>query len=614
MRRLRAIILGCSLVLQVSAQTLTPSGPRPAIDRALTLLTRSAEQWFAQQDCVSCHQHLLPLMTFRDAYERGIKLDNARIQNVADTSLKLLRSAGGLDRAIQGSHMIDPGLSESYVLIGAHAAGMPVSFAIGARARFIAYRQSPAGYWRTSEHRPPLLGSTIASTAVTLRALQCYLQPFQPGTTRERVARAKDWLWQAHSADTEDEAFQLLGLHWAGTQEDQLRALAQALLREQRPDGGWAQLPSRPSDAYATGEALVALADAAGVSPSSPPFRRGLQFLLRTQANDGSWEVGTRMHEPAPGNPPYFESGFPYGHNQMISCAGTAWATMALLRAIPVVPSTPAAPFLSAAQPAAEEAWMKTALFGSPAALQHLLDNGLDPNSRTSEGTTLLMAAVTDPAKVQLLLDRGADVRTRAKSGYSALMVAANYGGSTPVVRLLLSRGAPVVAEDGVHPVFNASALLLAVFSGEPDKVAALMEQDHNLKQAMLAGGFARTTPMAFALYNADTEMIRFLAAAGADVNELQQVDLSPLSIAVLMGNTEVARTLIDLGADVNRRDQFGMTPLLWASLLDYGTPALTELLLHAGARRDVRNNDGLTARDLAKRYGQLQIQHVLEP
>jgi hypothetical protein len=27
---------------------------------------------------------------------------------------------------------------------------------------------------------------------------------------------------------------------------------------------------------------------------------------------------------------PYFESGFPYGHDQWISQAGTAWAAMAL--------------------------------------------------------------------------------------------------------------------------------------------------------------------------------------------------------------------------------------------------------------------------------------------
>jgi hypothetical protein len=32
---------------------------------------------------------------------------------------------------------------------------------------------------------------------------------------------------------------------------------------------------------------------------------------------------------------PYFESGFPYGHDQWISHAGTAWATIGLANAAP---------------------------------------------------------------------------------------------------------------------------------------------------------------------------------------------------------------------------------------------------------------------------------------
>ena len=47
---------------------------------------------------------------------------------------------------------------------------------------------------------------------------------------------------------------------------------------------------------------------------------------LRTQAADGSWHVASRSIWIQP----YFESGFPYGHDQWISAAGTSWAVMAL--------------------------------------------------------------------------------------------------------------------------------------------------------------------------------------------------------------------------------------------------------------------------------------------
>ena len=81
---------------------------------------------------------------------------------------------------------------------------------------------------------------------------------------------------------------------------------------------------------------------------------------------------------------------------------------------------------------------METALFGTAAQLKAQLDAGLDPNSKTPGGTTLLMMAAADAGKVKLLIDRGADVNAKAKSGFTPLMVASSYYGSSAAVRLLL--------------------------------------------------------------------------------------------------------------------------------------------------------------------------------
>jgi N-acyl-D-amino-acid deacylase len=81
------------------------------------------------------------------------------------------------------------------------------------------------------------------------------------------------------------------------------------------------------SDAYATGQTLVALRDAGVLTVSSPAYQRGVKFLLDTQASDGSWYVKTRALPIQP----YFESEFPYGGDQWISAAATNWATMALI-------------------------------------------------------------------------------------------------------------------------------------------------------------------------------------------------------------------------------------------------------------------------------------------
>ena len=80
------------------------------------------------------------------------------------------------------------------------------------------------------------------------------------------------------------------------------------------------------SDAYATGEALYALNAAGNMPTTNPVYQKGVKYLLRTQAADGSWHVASRSIWVQP----YFESGFPYAHDQWISAAGTSWAAMAL--------------------------------------------------------------------------------------------------------------------------------------------------------------------------------------------------------------------------------------------------------------------------------------------
>jgi N-acyl-D-amino-acid deacylase len=67
------------------------------------------------------------------------------------------------------------------------------------------------------------------------------------------------------------------------------------------------------------------------VTASDPVFRRGIDYLLRTQQRDGSWLVRTRAFPFQK----YRDAGFPHGKDQFISAAGTSWAVMALSLAMP---------------------------------------------------------------------------------------------------------------------------------------------------------------------------------------------------------------------------------------------------------------------------------------
>jgi hypothetical protein len=101
------------------------------------------------------------------------------------------------------------------------------------------------------------------------------------------------------------------------------------LLAMQHSDGDWPQTPYLGSDAYGTGQVLYTLHEL-GVSARAAPYRRAVQYLLRSQNDDGSWHVRSRSARFQP----YFESGFPHGNDQWISSAATAWASMGLACAI----------------------------------------------------------------------------------------------------------------------------------------------------------------------------------------------------------------------------------------------------------------------------------------
>src|SRR5262249_3104421 len=96
-------------------------------------------------------------------------------------------------------------------------------------------------------------------------------------------------------------------------------------------DGGWSQLDSLESDAYATGSALVALHQAGGLATDDEAYQRGVKFLMQTQLEDGSWLVKSRSRPFQT----YFESGFPHGNHQFISIAASGWATTALALCCP---------------------------------------------------------------------------------------------------------------------------------------------------------------------------------------------------------------------------------------------------------------------------------------
>jgi hypothetical protein len=188
--------------------------------------------------------------------------------------------------------------------------------------------QDKDGQWHNNLPRPPLQTSDVAPTALAIYALNQYGFPGREREIQERILRAKKWLAKITPLNTEERAYQLLGLAWAGESQRKLQLLAERLIHEQRSNGGWAQLATLEADAYATGLSLFALAKA--TCTESEEFQRGLGFLLGTQAKDGTWHVRARAYPFQP----TMRSGYPYSRDGWISATGASWATMAIAVAL----------------------------------------------------------------------------------------------------------------------------------------------------------------------------------------------------------------------------------------------------------------------------------------
>jgi ankyrin repeat protein len=330
-----ASILGKTGVVAKKADT------RKSVENSLILMEKSMLAFSRSTQCISCHQEGLGRMTTASAKARGFKFSTEMEQ----AQIGRLRGALGALKPLHEQAMVNPEAMKQLPLIelneinsgyGWMMAGMAdqndaPTAATAAIARVMAKLQSPDGSWTFSLPRVPMQSSNFTFTALALRAIGSYAPKSDAAQTSTQFHKAKQWLLSSPAVTSDDLAFRLLGLKWSGATLDERKTAVEEILAAQRPDGGWAQLPGMRSDAYATGQALYALAVAGGVDVQSDAYRKGTDYLLRTQDSDGSWFV----HKRATPLNNYFDAAFPHGESQYSSFNGTAWATMALLETLP---------------------------------------------------------------------------------------------------------------------------------------------------------------------------------------------------------------------------------------------------------------------------------------
>jgi ankyrin repeat protein len=321
---LKALDLAPDRAAAVSGEPAA-GGRAETLKRAIAMLEKTNPSFLVNGGCVACHHQNTGMMAVGLARERGIPVDEAAAAEVtkAARGMWLGFSEGLMQR-------LDPPGGEdmlNYPLWGFAGMKYPADGVTDAMVFDLAAMQKRSGAWmRGGIARSPSSDSSISLTTMAVRALQIYGSPGRKAEFDERIKRAAAWLAEAKPVFNEESAMLLLGLKWTGAGRAKIARLAKTMLSEQRPDGGWSQNPWLASDAYATGQTLYALHEAGGLSAKDAVYQRGLAFLEKTQQADGSWRVKSR----SPKFQPYFESGFPHGHDQWISSLATAWAAMAL--------------------------------------------------------------------------------------------------------------------------------------------------------------------------------------------------------------------------------------------------------------------------------------------
>jgi hypothetical protein len=299
-----------------------------AINKSLPLLQQSSHTFLTNAGgCHSCHGQGLGGVSFSLAKEKGFKVEDSSFNEAIESILTTWKRRKYY--LAQNEDPVAITIGGGYDLWGLGAANIPATKDVQQLAKNIFERQRTDGSWVSPSLRPPMEYYSFTATALAIYGLEKYLPPVFNTRLEQKIMKARQWMMMTPAITNEEKVFQLLGMYWGNAPVEQIQPLAKKLLSQQQKNGGWSQLDSLSTDAYATGQSLYALAITGAIETTDPVYQQGLSFLLNTQHEDGSWRAKTRSFPAVD----FVNSGFPHGDDQFISAAASNWATLALLLA-----------------------------------------------------------------------------------------------------------------------------------------------------------------------------------------------------------------------------------------------------------------------------------------
>jgi hypothetical protein len=324
----------CMFAFKKATDKPKPGSINNAINRSLPLLQSSSHAFLKNVVdmvlCHSCHNQGLGLVTFSLAKEKGFEVNDTILHEAIDSTYNQWKTYAKVRELMENDDPTAVVMFGDYDLWALAENNYKSDKLLDILSQNIMRKQSYNGSWFSPGQRPPMEYYAFSATALTVKSMQTYMPAILKNEVAQRVTRARNWMMQTKPIANEEKAFQLLGLTWCNGDKKFIAQQAKKLLQAQHNDGGWSQLDSLPTDAYATGQSLYALNKSGQLKVTDEAYQKGIDFLLKTQEADGSWHVKTRSFPFVP----YVNSGFPHGGDQFISAAGSNWATIALLLAV----------------------------------------------------------------------------------------------------------------------------------------------------------------------------------------------------------------------------------------------------------------------------------------
>ncbi|CAN5269306.1 hypothetical protein BH23VER1_BH23VER1_13100 [soil metagenome] len=295
-----------------------------AIDGGLKIVQKAALNYSENRSCFSCHHQTLPMLAMVEARAFGVEIDTVLLDEQATYTHDFYKDR--TENVAAGKGVGGQSLTVAYSLWALEIAGRNSDAVTDALKSYLVTNQKEDGRWQVpAGHRPPLGESNAMATFLAAYYMGEFSSSEENPEVAEAIEQSMDWIAQSDPKSQEDLNAKL----WAASETgaEATEELRHAIFAVQKRDGGWAQVPTMQSDAYATGQTLYIL-DETGTPNDHPAVVRGVTFLLDTQKEDGSWFVETRA-EPVQ---KFFDNGDPHGKHQFICIPATSWAVAALGR------------------------------------------------------------------------------------------------------------------------------------------------------------------------------------------------------------------------------------------------------------------------------------------